>query len=176
MIQHLIHKCHNFTSNQNSPIFKTQNNPFNGSGIVPRSALFLKKCLGVLSVWLKKITSLSITKHGFGGLVVSMLASGTQDRGFAPDRSRRIFSGVKILSMGSKAVGRVSQICGTLKNPCDYVEVESKAEFCASFANREAPHSSGSGPCRGLHARAAWAPLELTEVTKKKEAAHKGPV
>jgi hypothetical protein len=29
---------------------------------------------------------------GFGGLCVSMLASGTQDRGFAPDRSRRIFS------------------------------------------------------------------------------------
>jgi hypothetical protein len=38
---------------------------------------------------------------GFGGLVVSMLASGTQDRGFAPDRSRRIFSGEKILSMPS---------------------------------------------------------------------------
>jgi hypothetical protein len=34
---------------------------------------------------------------GFGGLVVSMLASGTQDRGFKP--GRRIFSGVKILSM-----------------------------------------------------------------------------
>ena len=28
---------------------------------------------------------------GFGGLVVSMLASGTQDRGFDPGRSRRIF-------------------------------------------------------------------------------------
>ena len=27
----------------------------------------------------------------FGGLVVSMLASGTQDRGFDPGRSRRIF-------------------------------------------------------------------------------------
>jgi hypothetical protein len=29
---------------------------------------------------------------GFGGLVVSMLASGTQDRGFALDLSRRNFS------------------------------------------------------------------------------------
>jgi hypothetical protein len=29
------------------------------------------------------------SQRGFGGLVVSMLASGTQDRGFAPDR--RIF-------------------------------------------------------------------------------------
>jgi hypothetical protein len=28
---------------------------------------------------------------GFGGLVVSMLASGTQDRGFTPGRSHRIF-------------------------------------------------------------------------------------
>jgi hypothetical protein len=36
---------------------------------------------------------------GFGALVVSMLASGTH--GFAPGRSRRIFSGKKILSMTS---------------------------------------------------------------------------
>jgi hypothetical protein len=28
---------------------------------------------------------------GFGGLGVCLLASGTQDRGFAPDQSRRIF-------------------------------------------------------------------------------------
>ena len=38
---------------------------------------------------------------GFGGLVVSMLASGTQVRGFRPGRSRWIFTGVKILSMPS---------------------------------------------------------------------------
>jgi hypothetical protein len=38
---------------------------------------------------------------GFGGLVVSMLASGTQVRGFKRGRSRRIFSGEKILSMPS---------------------------------------------------------------------------
>jgi hypothetical protein len=31
------------------------------------------------------------SKSGFGGLGVCVLASGTQDRGFAPDRSRRIF-------------------------------------------------------------------------------------
>jgi uncharacterized protein (DUF1786 family) len=37
----------------------------------------------------------------FGGLMVSMLASGTQDSGFAPDQSRRIFSVEKILSMPS---------------------------------------------------------------------------
>ena len=38
---------------------------------------------------------------GFGGLVVSMLASGTQVCGFKPGRSRWIFTGVKILSMPS---------------------------------------------------------------------------
>jgi hypothetical protein len=37
----------------------------------------------------------------FSGLVVNMLASGTQDRGIAPGRSRWIFSGEKILSMPS---------------------------------------------------------------------------
>jgi hypothetical protein len=32
---------------------------------------------------------------GFGGLVVSMLASGTQDHGFEPGRSCRIFQAKK---------------------------------------------------------------------------------
>ena len=41
------------------------------------------------------------SKDGFGGLVVSMLASGTQVCGFKPGRSRWIFTGVKILSMPS---------------------------------------------------------------------------
>ena len=38
---------------------------------------------------------------GFGGLVISMLASGTQVCGFKPGRSRWIFTGVKILRMPS---------------------------------------------------------------------------
>ena len=38
---------------------------------------------------------------GFGGLVVSILASGTQVWGFKPGRSRWIFTDVKILSMPS---------------------------------------------------------------------------
>jgi hypothetical protein len=36
-----------------------------------------------------------IKVDGFGGLVVSMLASGSRVRGFDPDRSRWIFSDVK---------------------------------------------------------------------------------
>jgi hypothetical protein len=42
---------------------------------------------------------------GFVGLVVSMLASGTQDGVFAPGRRRRIFR------KGSKPVCPMSQIC-----------------------------------------------------------------
>jgi hypothetical protein len=47
-------------------------------------------------------------ESGFGGLGVSVLASGTQVRGFKPGRSRRIFKGRKII----KTVGPMSQICG----------------------------------------------------------------
>jgi hypothetical protein len=39
----------------------------------------------------KIISGVPYGVSGFGGLVVSMLASGIQDRGFAPGRSRRIF-------------------------------------------------------------------------------------
>jgi hypothetical protein len=54
---------------------------------------------------------------GFGGLAISVLASGTQVRGFKPGRSRRIFKGGKnpqhaFLRKRSKAVGPMSQICG----------------------------------------------------------------
>jgi hypothetical protein len=37
---------------------------------------------------------------GFGGLVVSMLASGTQVRGFKPGRSPRIFRAKKSTAVG----------------------------------------------------------------------------
>jgi hypothetical protein len=46
----------------------------------------------------------SVTNHqpsGFGGLGVSVLASGNQVRGLKPSRSRRIFKGEKILSRPS---------------------------------------------------------------------------
>jgi hypothetical protein len=50
----------------------------------------------------KSLLHLSFYHDGFGGLVVSMLASGTQGRGFKPGRSRWIFTNVKkILSMPS---------------------------------------------------------------------------
>jgi hypothetical protein len=37
----------------------------------------------------------NLKEDGFGGLVVSMLASGSRVRGFEPDRSRWIFSDVR---------------------------------------------------------------------------------
>jgi hypothetical protein len=37
----------------------------------------------------------STPNSGFGGLAGRMLASGTQDRGFEADRSRRIFQATK---------------------------------------------------------------------------------
>jgi hypothetical protein len=52
--------------------------------------------------------SLTILTESFGGLVVSVLASGTQDRGFKPGRSRWIFTDVKILSMPSSG-GQVKE-------------------------------------------------------------------
>ena len=58
---------------------------------------------------------------GFGGLVVSMLASGTHDRGFDPGRSRRIFRAKKSTGClpwgGSKAVSHVADLRGMSKNP-----------------------------------------------------------
>jgi hypothetical protein len=67
---------------------------------------------------------------GFGGLVVSMLASGTQDHRFKPGRSRQNFSGVKILSMpsfGREVTQFVScrRFAARKRTLLDYVEVGS---------------------------------------------------
>jgi hypothetical protein len=48
-----------------------------------------------------KMDSLKAKLSSFGGLGVSVLASGTQVRGFKPGRSRRNFKGGKILSTPS---------------------------------------------------------------------------
>jgi hypothetical protein len=54
-----------------------------------------------------------MVKISFGGLVVNMLASGTQDHGIAPGRSCQIFSGEKILcvlSFGREAKPHVADL------------------------------------------------------------------
>jgi hypothetical protein len=122
-----------------------------------------------------------LVRSGFGGLVVSMLASGTRVRGFKPDFFGRKIPQHAFLREGSKAVGPASQICGTLKNPYDYMEVASKAKLVgyvspelSSFANR------------GLRARAARGSIEGSTLVhhgrpwsyrrKLKGAVHRGPV
>jgi hypothetical protein len=117
-------------------------------------------------------SSCGTVKHcPFSGLVVSMLASGTRVRRFKPGRSSQVFSGVKILSMpsfGREVKPWVPCHRFALKNPCDYIEVGSKAKFCRPFLARAfLLRLNGSGLCRELHCHAAWAPLELTEKTKR---------
>jgi hypothetical protein len=108
---------------------------------------------------------------GFGGLVVSMLASGTQDRGFKADRSRRIFSGVKNPKLWVP--------CRRFAARYDYVEVESIRPFLArSFPSSLIegsilPERFGALPREGRTLGAVRVPLYMTE-EKQTQAAHKG--
>jgi hypothetical protein len=95
---------------------------------------FKIQCEVLRSRWFLCLHVLLHRASGFGGLVVSMLASGTRVRGFKPGRSRHTNPQHAFLRKGSKAVGSMSQICGTLKNPCDYMEVGSKAKFVGHFS------------------------------------------
>jgi hypothetical protein len=83
------------------------------------------------------VVEVKVWLSGFGGLVVSMLASGTKVRGFKPGRSRPIFGRKNpqhaFLRRGSKAVGPVSQLCGMYKTPTIPVEVALQAKFDQSF-------------------------------------------
>jgi hypothetical protein len=72
-----------------------------------------------LAVDMNKVWHLN---SGFGGLVVSMLASGTQVReavGFLGRQNPQH----AFLRRGSKAICPMSQLCGMLKNPTITVEV-----------------------------------------------------
>ena len=71
---------------------------------------------------------------GFGGLVVSMLACGTQVCGFKPGRSRWIFFGCKnpqhaFHRRGSKRICPMSQLCRMSKNLVIYVNYGLLAKF-----------------------------------------------
>jgi hypothetical protein len=71
----------------------------------------------VLSRVLRCAMSVTFSVSGFGGLVVSMLASGTRVRGFKPGRSRWIFQDFKIpqrafLRRGSERICPLSQLWG----------------------------------------------------------------
>jgi hypothetical protein len=99
---------------------------------------------------------------GFGGLV---LACGTQDHVFAPDRNRRIFRTKKpqraFLRRGRNAVCPMSQICGMLKNSAIYLEVGIVGQIDRPFLAQFRPSLTEVS-------HVAWrgAPLEMTGETK----------
>ena len=94
---------------------------------------------------------------GFGGLVVSMLASGTQDRGFDPGRSRRIFPAKKSTAClpwgGSKAVSHVADLRGMSKNPGFTWKSKSQAKLTGHFSP-VIPSFADRGPSCRLHVEA----------------------
>jgi hypothetical protein len=81
------------------------------SGIEPRDLLACRPPVLIFTnftwwfhsvyVFPEQTASFAFYMSGFGGLVVSVLASGTQDRGLKPGQSRRIFRAKKILSTPS---------------------------------------------------------------------------
>jgi hypothetical protein len=107
----------------------------------------------------------SVAKLSFGGLVVSMLASGTQDHGFKPDRSRWIFWAKKYSVPSFKWEVKSSAPCRRFeackKTPAIHVEVGIAGKiyrpFLAQFRHSltEVSHVTWRG-----------APLEMTGGTK----------
>jgi hypothetical protein len=88
-----VHMKHLARRIQSSPLWSSEKRPVQNK----KSASFISSY--VESSARGTASSVSECDSGFGGLGVCMLASGTQDRGFAPDRSRRIFPAGKIHSM-----------------------------------------------------------------------------
>ena len=86
--------------------------------------------------------------------MVSMLASGTQDRGFDPGRSRRIFRAKKIHS--SKAVSHVADFRGMSENPGFTWKSEPQAKLTGHFSSVIPSFAD-----RGLsHVACTWRHLE----------------
>ena len=87
---------------------------------------------------LRMSENLPLRPDGFGALVVSMLASGTQVCGFKPGRSRWILSDVKnpqnaFLRRGSKRICPMSQLCGMSKILVIYVNYGLLAKLQVQF-------------------------------------------
>jgi hypothetical protein len=122
--------------------------------------------------------------------LVSMLASGTQDRGFKPGRSRRIFLGVKILSMPSfgrevKRFVPCRRFAARKRTLLDYAEVEILRPNYSDVSRSKFPPSLTEGlqrssMCAGAPRSAPtleWhgRPLEM-KGGNKSNVVHKGPV
>ena len=90
--------------------------------------------------------------------MVSMLASGTQDRGFDPGRSRRIFRAKKSTACppwggGNKAVSHVADLRGMSKNPGFTWKSKSQAKLTGHFSPVIPPFADRGLSCR-LHVEA----------------------
>ena len=102
---------------------------------------------------------LQIALHivAFGVLVVSMLASGTQDREFDPGRSRPIFRAKKSTAClpwgGSKAVSHVADLSGMSKNPGFTWKSKSQAKLTGHFSPVIPSYADRGLSCR-LHVEA----------------------
>ena len=85
---------------------------------------------------------------GFGGLVVSMLASGTQDRGFDPGRSRHAF-----LGGGEVKPSPMSQICAACQRTGFTWKSKSQAKLTGHFSPVIPSFADRGLSCR-LHVKA----------------------
>jgi hypothetical protein len=81
-----------------------------------------KYCIAGLETRPYGACSLHAEYGGFGGVVVSMLASGSNPAEAVGFSGRKNLQHA-FLRRGSKAVCPMSHICGMLKNPVIYVEV-----------------------------------------------------
>jgi hypothetical protein len=163
---------------------------FQRAKLSTRSITYL--CWCIWKTFWRKIAAVSSPSgsysctSGFGGLVVSKLASGTQVCGFKPGWSRRIFLGVNILSMPSfgrevKPFIPCCRFSARKRTLFDYVEVGSQAKLVGHFS-LEVPSFSD----RGLRDRAARGSIEGSTLEQHgrpwswwrqpKGAVYKGPV
>ena len=79
---------------------------------------------------------------GFGGLEVSVLAFGTQVRGFKPGRSLRIFRAEKILNTASFLPSHVVNL-RHIKEPKSDVEVATFSKILGNFSPIVPPSAAG---------------------------------
>ena len=90
-------------------------------------------------------------------ILVSMLASGTQDRGFDPGRRGRIFRAKKSTAClpwgGSKALSHVADLRGMSKNPGFTGKSKSQAKLTGHFSP-VIPSFAGRGLSCRLHVEA----------------------
>ena len=87
------------------------------------------------------LTLVPLVASGFGGLRVSVLASGTRVRGFKPGRSRRIFRALGLYFPSSGGEVKPSVPCRTLRHVKD-PKMAWKSSFRLNLPGNILAHSS----------------------------------